>query len=276
MEQLVESPRPQCPHIFRSRIRWRRCLCATAGMACVVGALCGVNTMAEDQSDPVLKLLLQKGVISEEEVQKAQVQLDAMRSNAFVNTIPPTESKWKISNAIKSIELFGDLRLRYERREATAPDDSSIDLDRFWYAVRVGLRGEVFDDWYYGFRLDTGANPRSAWVTMGTSASSTGYQGPFGKSNSGISVGEVYLGWKPDDWVDLSVGKMGNPLYTTRMVWDQDITPEGAAKKFKYTVGRADFFATFGQFIYQDPQPNQASRGFFDIGYTNSNPAWML
>jgi len=43
------------------------------------------------------------------------------------------------------------------------------------------------------------------------------------------------------------------PLYTTPMVWDSDINPEGAFEKFKYTVGPVDFFADFGQFVYQDP-----------------------
>ena len=68
---------------------------------------------------------------------------------------PP--SKWKISEGIKSVELFGDLKLRYEDRSAEDPAGNSIDLQRFRYAVRLGLRGSLFDDFYYGFRLDTGA-----------------------------------------------------------------------------------------------------------------------
>ena len=43
------------------------------------------------------------------------------------------------------------------------------------------------------------------------------------------------------------------PLYTTPMVWDSDINPEGAFEKFKYTIGPVDLFADFGQFDYQDP-----------------------
>ena len=43
------------------------------------------------------------------------------------------------------------------------------------------------------------------------------------------------------------------------MVWDPDLNPEGAAERFKYTVGNADFFANFGQFLYQDNNPSYIS-----------------
>jgi hypothetical protein len=61
--------------------------------------------------------------------------------------------------------------------------------------------------------------------------------------------------------LDLTVGKMPNPLFTTPMVWDWDLNPEGAAERFKSTVGNADLFATFGQFLYADLNPNNASGG---------------
>ena len=60
------------------------------------------------------------------------------------------------------------------------------------------------------------------------------------------------------------MGKMPNPLYTTTLVWNGNISPEGAAEQFKYTVGPADFFANFGQFLYQDMNPISAS-GLLDI-----------
>ena len=51
----------------------------------------------------------------------------------------------------------------------------------------------------------------------------------------------------------MTAGRMPMPLYTTPMVWDSDINPEGAFEKFKYTIGNVDLFADFGQFDYQDP-----------------------
>jgi len=237
-----------------------------------------VIARAADPSDPVLDLLLQKGIVTDAEVQKARADAERIRTNEFANLMPPLESKWKISNAIKNIELFGDLRVRYEYRSAVTPDNSRLELDRYRYAVRVGLRGEAFDDFYYGLRLETAANPRSPWVTFGSSSSGIPYNGPDGKSTAQINIGQVYLGWRPVDWFDFTIGKMPQPLYTTPMVWDTDLNPEGAVERFKYKVGEADFFATFGQFLYQDANPTYSSPGFgFNSGLgQRTTPVFQL
>ncbi len=221
----------------------------------------GISARAEDPSDPVLNLLLQKGIVTDAEVQKARAEAERIRTNEWANSMPQMESKWKVSNALKNIELFGDLRVRYEHRETSTADTERLELDRARYALRLGLRGEAFDDFYYGVRLDTSPNPRSPWVTFGTSSSGVPYQGPFGKSTAGINVGQLYLGWHPASWVDLTVGKMPQPLYTTPMVWDSDFQPEGAAEKFNFHIGDATFFATAAQFLYQDVNPAYASGG---------------
>ncbi len=237
-----------------------------AGLNNVGGkALAGDASTNSITPDPVLNLMLEKGMITEDEALKVQGQVDAMRTNP-VAIMPP--SKWNISSGIKSIELFGDLRLRYEQRQETAAGGGKINLDRFRYAVRFGLRGEAFDDFYYGFRIDTSANPRSPWVTLGSSSSGVPYQGPYGKSTGGLNVAQIYLGYHPFSWFDFTVGAMPNPLYTTPMVWSSYINPTGLAEKFKYTVGQADFFATFGQFLYADQNPVEASGG---LGFNGLN-----
>jgi hypothetical protein len=215
-------------------------------------------------------------MISEEEARKVQAEADALRTNA--PAMAPVDSKWKINKAIKNVELFGDIRMRYEYRSATTPASDRIELDRGRFSLRLGLRGEAFDYFYYGLRLDTASNPRSPWVTFGTSSSGIPYQGPYGKSTFGINVGQAYVGWRLGQWFDMTLGKMPNPLYTTPMVWDSDLNPEGAAERFNYTVGQADFFATFGQFLYQDANPTYASGGFGFNGLQGqeTTPVFML
>lgn len=228
-------------------------------------------TTATNSANPLLDLLIKKGFVTQKEAETVQAEAEALRTNQM--QMPP-ESKWKISSGIASVELFGDVKLRYEDRYAADSAGNSIDLQRYRYAVRLGLRGDLFDNFYYGVRLDTGVNPRSSFVTMGTSSpGSSVYQGPFGKSNSGINIGEAYLGWRPGNWLDLTVGKMPNPLYTTPLVWNGNITPEGFAETLKHTVGQADFFATMGQFIYQDlsPSSSSANLGFGSTGQNTDN-----
>jgi hypothetical protein len=231
----------------------------------VMGAVVSTATWgwcsdSTNTADPLLDLFIKKGFVTQQEAEQVQAEAEFNRTNQFANVTPPS-SQWKITKGIQKVELFGDVRLRYEDRYAADPFGNSIDLQRWRYSVRIGLHGQAFDDFYYGLRLETGANPRSPWVTLGTSTSSGVYQGPFGKSTDGINVGQAFIGWRPWDWVDVTVGKMPNPLFTTPMVWSGNLNPEGAAEHFKYTVGQADFFTTLGQFLYADFNPNSASPG---------------
>ncbi len=227
-----------------------------------IGQEASTNATAFNASapDPVLSLLVEKGMITEQEAARAQAQADAMRTNE-ISELRESDSQWKISKAVKNIELLGDVRLRYEDRSSTAPTGGSIDLNRFRFAIRLGLRGEAFDDFYYGLRVETSSNPRSTWVTMGTTSSGSTYLGPFNKSAGGIAIGQAYLGWRPASWLDLTLGKMPNPLFTSSMVWSPSINPEGAAERFNYTVGDADLFANFCQFLYADNNPLSAAEG---------------
>ena len=218
------------------------------------------NAFCDNPPDPVLNLLLEKGMITESEAAKVQAQVDSYHTNA-ISELPP--SPWKISKAIKDVELLGDVRLRFEDRSERGPSGGRIDLQRYRYAYRFGLRGDVFDDFYYGFRLESSSNPRSSMVTFGTSSPQT-----YGKSEGGIYIGQVYLGARPEPWADLTIGKMPNPLYTSSLVWSPSISPEGAAEQFDYTVGEANFFATFAQFLYNDENPSLAAPG---LGINNGN-----
>jgi hypothetical protein len=238
----------------------------------VLGAGDATNAPADAvtaPTDPVLGLMLEKGMITEDEAAKVQAQADALRTNMAAQFARENASKWKISSGIKDMEIFGDVRSRYEDRLERDPSGGKIDLQRFRYAVRFGLRGDAFDDFYYGLRLETSSNPRSTWVTMGTSSPD-----PYGKSAAGIDIGQAYIGWQYGSWLDLTVGKMPNPLYTSSMVWSSSINPEGVAEHFKYAVGPVSFFANFAQFLYQDENPNDASSGLGvngGLGQTSDN-----
>lgn len=211
-------------------------------------------------------------------------------------------TKWKLSTPLTELELYGDARLRYEYRGGETDDDSPVarpgagiaghndwqERDRERYRLRLGLRGTLLDDWFFGIRLETGQNPRSTNVTFGddTSGSSTASSnGPFSKTNDGINVGQAYLGYRGFPDVTLTAGKMPNPLVTTFMVWDPDINPEGLAEQWKHTfnigsVGgetfspagkddknvaavtakpepliKLELFANFAQFVYDDANP---------------------
>lgn len=218
------------------------------------------NTISPAAMGPLLDLFIKKGFVTQDEVDQVKAEAEAEQTNSQPFSQEPI-SKWKTGDGIVKMELFGDVRARYEDREARDMNFDRIELDRERYAVRLGLRGTLFDDFYYGVRLETSSNPRSPFVTAGGSS-----PGPFGKSAAGINIGQAYIGWRQGRWLDITLGKMPNPLYTSTMVWSGSINPEGAAEQFKYTVGEADFFATFGQFVYQNFNPNV---GAANLGVNN-------
>jgi hypothetical protein len=244
--------------------------------AFTVLVFCCITTLskADNNNSLLLDLLVKKGYVTQDEAEKLQTESDSIQSNGPSSSSFP---KWLVGDGIKSVELFGDIRARFEDRVSTTPAYGNVHLNRYRYALRLGLRGDATDDFYYGLRLETASNPRSPWVTFGTSSSGSPYQGPFGKSQAGINVGQMYIGWRPNSNVDITVGKMEMPLYTTPMIWDSDINPEGAAERFKCDIGPAEFFANFTQLIYQDVNPD-ATPGLLypaDAGGNEGNPALL-
>lgn len=214
---------------------------------------------AADSVDSLLDALVKKGILTQKEA------ADIKEENTTNIAVLPA-SKWKISDAIKNISLYGDLRFRYEYRGVDNPKQAEFTTgntyyrERFRYALRAGIRGDLYDNWSYGIRLETSSNPRSPWVTFADDtgkSSSGGVSGgtPSDKTSDFLNIGQVYLTWRPAEWYDMTVGRMPMPLYTTPMVWDSDICPEGAYEEFKYTIGSVDAFADFGQFDYENVNP---------------------
>jgi len=243
------------------------------GSAGLIAATAALNGLAADPSDPLLNVLIKKGILTEKEADDIKIEAQ----NAQTNAPTPFLSKWKISDGIKSVELFGDLKFRYEHRAADAPDGQRLIRDRERYAVRIGIRGDLAEHFYYGLRLETSSNPRSTWVTFGDE-SSFPFPGPSAKTSDTVNIGQVYLGWRPEDWVDLTIGKFPNPFYTTSMVWDTDINPEGFSEQFKYTTlnDKLDLRAKFMQMIYQDITPNSSVLGVFPGNADNTEIPFLL
>jgi hypothetical protein len=250
-------------------------------------AFTGIAARAQD-AGALLDLLVRKKVISDQEAEEVRAELTKEAASTAAG-------KWKLSTPINEIELYGDTRMRYEYRGGrTASNDPTNPNDwyerhRERYRLRIGLRGTLADDWFFGVRLETSTSPRSTNVTFGDDSS---VNGPFSKDSDRISVGQAYLGYKGFQDFTLTAGRMPNPLVTTSLLWDDDINPEGLAQQWKHTFnvtlgsgggaaavqsygkegyskeGKAvvappaepsklkiDVFANFAQFVYDDENP---------------------
>lgn len=251
------------------------------------GSLLFGSALARAQDNgALLDLLVRKGLINDQEAE--DVRADLTRENASTSA-----GKLKLSTPLTELELYGDARVRYEVRTAAAgaPDTISTPGDntqrnRFRYRLRLGLRGTLVDDWFFGLRLETSTNPRSTNITFGDDSS---VNGPFSKDSDRISVGQAYFGYRGVRDLTLTVGRMQNPFVTTSMTWDGDINPEGLAEQWKHTFNLSfggggssaavesmskdgktvstagestpphsmsiDVFANLAQFVYDDSNP---------------------
>ena len=140
-----------------SRIKTKRNPRATWTAALALSA-CLPQVQAQT-SDALINKLVQKGVLTDQEAK------DLVNESSPTNNLAGA-SKWRINNAIKTIGLFGDVRLRYEYRGAanaagSGSAESAYYRERFRYALRLGIRGDLFDNFYYGVRVETSTNPRS-------------------------------------------------------------------------------------------------------------------
>jgi hypothetical protein len=280
-----------------------------AATACAVIILGSAPARAQD-AGALLDLLVRKKIITDQEAEEVRAELTK-------ETAATSAGKWKLSTPINEIELYGDARVRYEyrggRTAGNAPSNPNdwIERQRERYRLRIGLRGTLADDWFFGVRLETSTNPRSTNVTFGDDS---GVNGPFSKDSDRISVGQAYLGYRGIRDFTFSAGRIPNPLVTTLMVWDADINPEGAAEQWKHsfdfslggggvtetgqsyskdgkTVAAAatqsaaepwklkvDVFANFAQLIYDDANPENplGARKTSDGNLIPNTDAWLL
>ncbi|MCE0524207.1 MAG: putative porin [Methylacidiphilales bacterium] len=202
----------------------------------------------------MLNLLVKKGVLSEKEAQ----DLTAEEQKDYNTT---TASKISLASSIKTIQFYGDLRLRYEMRDGTTSAGAtgtggallnhgdSETMNRWRYRLRFGVKGDLYDNFFWGIRAVT--NPtydRSGNVTFGHSDAA----GPFGKGQSLLALDEVYLGWHATSDITLTGGQMPNPLYTTNLIWDDNINPAGATEEWDHVFdNNVEVFVTAGQYVYQ-------------------------
>jgi hypothetical protein len=203
------------------------------------------------ETDVLLDLLQQKGLITSQEAEAVRTETARRTTSSGESTVETVKlpfAKW-----VENVDLYGDARMRFEHRSgedgATAGNDH-IERNRWRYRLRAGVRMELTDHFRAGIQIETSPAGRSSNVTIGDDA------GPWGKNSDGIFVGLLYLNWTPTDWFSTTAGRQPNPFKVTSLVWDGDLTPEGLTESFKLKAGKFDLFATFGQYIYDDSNPD--------------------
>ena len=180
---------------------------------------------------------------------------------------------------LKGVKYGGDLRLRYEAfsYDNRTPDAGSTttaaehDRNRFRMRLRWGMEKDFMDDWKAGFRLATGSttDPNSTNQTLGNS-------GYF--NTKAFNLERAYAIYEPNGMKDygpikgvkVGAGKFENPFlrYSTPIVWDGDVTPEGAYEQVNLSVinteeNKLNLQGTLGQFIVNENTGSETDAGIY-------------
>jgi hypothetical protein len=186
------------------------------------------------QDQALINALVRKGILSEKDAEtiEAEVQKEAVQSP------PAPESKIKLGDWIQELKLSGDIRLRNQWDDVTpqlpkAPNQTNYanhnQRDRWRLRLRLNADFKLNDNFFGGFQLTTSQN--------GATDSSNQTLGQ-GFDNYNIFISRAYLGWAPVSGLTFVGGKQANPFYTTNMVWDPVVNPQGL-------VERVDFHKLF-------------------------------
>lgn len=177
--------------------------------------------------------------------------------------------RWGEPNALPEwldrIALEGDLRLRLQQdrfQPDNAPafffqlnganiNNTTEDRERLRLRARIGLRATV-NEWLSGaVRLATGGtDPVSTNQTLGNTARK--YE---------AFIDRAYLKLDPVPWLTASGGRIPNPWFGTELVWDEDLSFEGAALTLRPQISaRLAGFLTAGAFPLQEIEDAPTTR----------------
>ncbi len=192
-------------------------------------------------SGPLLDLLVKKGIVNDQEAEDIRA---ALVKDFAANT---SAGKLNLSPALTEFALSGDMRLREQfetQRTIAVPGTASVANERERVRLRFRLNGDLKlqSGWGAGFSLQTAQNADSANQTLDNIG-----------TNYGIYLARAYVSYQPSlNWF-FTGGKFKNPFFTTDLVWDADINPQGFAETHTtFLNGKDTFEVRAGQLVMKD------------------------
>lgn len=208
------------------------------------------------EAGALLDLLVKKKVIAPAEAEQVRAELAQEQAQTAAG-------KLKLSNSLTELKLSGDIRERYQydnRDYQVGPDGttasdfgSGSQRSRWIFRLRIRAEFQLGQDWFGGVELSTNQASDSGNTAYGDPRGGAGF------SKYGIFLSKAYLGWNATEWATFVVGKQANPFYTTELVWDADINPDGLSETIRVDtlLGKKSdrqwsLHLHFGQFIFSD------------------------
>jgi hypothetical protein len=183
---------------------------------------------AEIAGDTLINKLEQKGILTADEAKELRTENEA----DYNSSIQKSFGKFMGTPSwVTGYKIGGDFRGRFD--QISVPDNNTaVNRARFRYRLRFGIVATIVDNLEAGFRLGSGDSGGNS-LSNNTTLENNGTKKP-------VWIDAAYGKWTAinnGDWLlAATVGKMDNPFHFTPMVFDPDLTPEGAALNGSYTL----------------------------------------
>jgi hypothetical protein len=221
-------------------------------------------------SDALIDKLVDKGILSSDEAKDLRDETDKDFKTAVA-------AKTGMPDWVTGYKLYGDFRGRFE--QFSADNSSLVDRTRERYRVRFGVAVNMLDNMEAGFRLGSGDQKAANGSTNPSGnplSSNSTMQDDFSKKM--VYIDTAYGKWTPlnsGGWLlAATVGKMDNPFNFTPMVFDPDLTPEGAAVNGSYAINDAHSIAFTGAGYVLDEESGSTHDPFLYGGQVMWNAKW--
>ena len=215
-------------------------------LALLTGALLATSSLLAQDSGPLLNLLVAKGIVTDQEAEDLRAELV---KDFAANT---SAGKLNLSSSLTEFKLSGDVRLRHQV-ETQAPETATgspiVSNERTRERFRFRFNGDAIlqKGWGAGFALET------------ASAADSGNQ-TFQDANNDYSIflARAYISYQMSPSLSFVAGKTKNPFYTSDLVWDADINPQGVNENYKLAIGSKDTFEVRAMQLIMDDRNESA------------------
>ena len=205
-------------------------------------------TASAYESGPLIDLLVQKGIISDQEAEDLRAEL----AEEFADT---SAGKIQLGSNVKQLTVKTDVRARYQWEESGKPGADTKSRSRWRYRIKIGADYKFANGWSTGLQLET---------AEASDSTNTNFGGYFDKNGDGLFLGQIYIDYTNNtDWADLvnfTIGKKKSNFLMTNAIWDSDINPEGFAEQIGWELGGENWLTLrAGQFIIDEEREDKSS-----------------
>lgn len=173
--------------------------------------------------DVLVGKLVEKGILNEQDAKEVLAETKAEIKKQLDEGKLDTLPKW-----VQTTKFSGDLRFRFRNQDRAVVSDRN----RLSLRLRYGFETKVNDKLKVGARLATGSNSSQVTREQPTSDS-------FSLRNIWLDL--AYLDYSINKNARITAGKIKNPFYSTHdLIWDSNVTPEGAVAEYKTSFGHTD------------------------------------